>query len=447
MENRIKPKHVYIVLTAALVLLGAALVYQISSASDYRIYAENQYNRSLYELADSIENIDTELAKALLVTDPRQMMEIANEIGKKASFAQSSLGQLPLTDINLENTSNFLAQVSDYTYYITKKVVDDQEVTKEEREQIQSLQQYASDLYKSLYEMKEQVDQGMIQLGKMKNGSFQNAEAVTTGMETMEQGFVDYPALIYDGPFSSHVENRKPKFLEGKPELSIDEARQTAKDFIGADRVKDINDNGGSDGTIPTYSFKITTPENNETITMDVSKAGGYVVWMAENSENFEDNLSSEEAVGIAKDFLNRNGYPSMKESYYERQGGSITINFAYMENNIIFYPDLIKVKVSLKDGKIIGFESTGYLMNHSQRDMSIQPISNEEAQNMTMHLVEVEKINYAYIPKDSKDEVLCYEIKGKSNDKEYLIYYNAQTHKQEKILLLLVDEDGTLTI
>lgn len=447
MENRIKPKHVYIVLTAALVLLGAALVYQASSASGYRIYAENQYNRSLYELVDSIENIDTGLAKALLVTDPRQMMEITNEIGKKASFAQSSLGQLPLTDVNLENTSKFLAQVSDYTYYLTKKVVDDQEITKEEREQIQSLQQYASDLYKSLYELKEQVDQGMIQLGEMKNGSFQNAEAVTTGMETVEQGFVDYPALIYDGPFSSHVENMKPKLLEGKSEISQEDAKRIATEFLGADRVKEIKDNGGSEGTIPTYSFHIVTHVENETISMDISKAGGYVVWMAENSENFEDVLSADEAVKIAKDFLSRNGYPSMKESYYERQSGSITINFAYTENDIIFYPDLIKVKVSLKDGKIIGFESTGYLMNHSQRNMDIQPISMDEARDLTMGLMEVEKINYAYIPLDSKAEVLCYEIKGKSNDKEYLVYYNAQTHKQEKILLLLVDEDGTLTI
>ena len=60
---------------------------------------------------------------------------------------------------------------------------------------------------------------------------------------------------------------------------------------------------------------------------------------------------------------------------------------------------------------------------------------------------MEVTDQKLAVIPLETKKEVLCYELKGKIDQDEYLIYLNAETGKQEKILLLLVSENGTLTI
>ena len=37
-----------------------------------------------------------------------------------------------------------------------------------------------------------------------------------------------------------------------------------------------------------------------------------------------------------------------MKETYYIKQEGIVTINYAYMQNDVIMYPDLIKLKVAL---------------------------------------------------------------------------------------------------
>ncbi len=51
-----------------------------------------------------------------------------------------------------------------------------------------------------------------------------------------------------------------------------------------------------------------------------------------------------------------------MKETYYIKQDGIVTINYAYMQNNVIMYPDLIKLKVALDNGEILGIETTGYL-------------------------------------------------------------------------------------
>ena len=75
-----------------------------------------------------------------------------------------------------------------------------------------------------------------------------------------------------------------------------------------------------------------------------------------------------DEANEIGKNFLNNLGIPNMKPTYYLKQGGAVTINYAYEQENVTIYPDLIKVKIALDNGEILGMETSGYLNNHTDR-------------------------------------------------------------------------------
>ena len=52
-----------------------------------------------------------------------------------------------------------------------------------------------------------------------------------------------------------------------------------------------------------------------------------------------------------------------------------------------------------------------------------------------------------AIIPTKWKTEILCYEFKGKVDDTEFLVYINADTGKEENILVILDTPNGTLTM
>lgn len=56
-----------------------------------------------------------------------------------------------------------------------------------------------------------------------------------------------------------------------------------------------------------------------------------------------------------------------------------MTINYAAVQNNVIIYPDLIKVKVALDNGEILGIETTGYLNNNEKRNLSNSNIISKE--------------------------------------------------------------------
>ncbi len=157
--------------------------------------------------------------------------------------------------------------------------------------------------------------------------------------------------------------------------------------------------------------------------------------------------LSNEEADNKGKEYLEKRGYTNMKETYYLKQEGIMTINYAYVQDGVVMYPDLIKVKVALDNGDILGVETTGYLNNHTVRDISNIKITKEEAKKTLNSQLNIESEGMAVIPTEWQTEILCYEFKGKVDDTEFLVYINAENGREEDILVIKDTPNGILTM
>ena len=136
-----------------------------------------------------------------------------------------------------------------------------------------------------------------------------------------------------------------------------------------------------------------------------------------------------------------------MQQTYYLKNEGVLTINYAYSQNGVIMYPDLVKLKIALDNGEVLGLESTGYLNNHTERDISKVKITKAQAKEKLNKNLNIMKEDMAVIPTEWKTEILCYEFKGKVDDTEYLVYINAQTGEEEDILIITNTPNGTLTM
>ena len=168
---------------------------------------------------------------------------------------------------------------------------------------------------------------------------------------------------------------------------------------------------------------------------------------MNANREVNSEIISQEEADKKGKAFLESKGFKNMKETYYLKQEGIVTINYAATQNDVVMYPDLIKVKVALDNGEILGIETTGYLNNHTERDLSKVKITKEEAKKTLNKDLQIESEGLAVIPTEWQTEILCYEFKGKVEDREFLVYINAENGREEDILIITNTPNGTLTM
>ncbi len=457
-KRRLSDRHMYSIILVVTAIIASTGIYQYKKALDYRNYLNNQYSRAFYELTNYVDDLDVSLAKAMLVNTPRQMAETSSEIWRKSAFAQANLGILPISHIQLDKTARFLSQVGDYTYSLSRKSIDDQPISDKEFEKLNQLRKYAASLKDNLNSMQEEISDGSIKFGEINNKgkrylSKAAKEIGTTRFENIEKEFKEYPSLIYDGPFSDHIENIKPRLLEGKKEITQEQAQERVSNFIGKDKAKNIEFAGEDNGDIHLYRFRVD-PDGQESrdgerrISIGITKVGGYALWMLDNREVMEHKLDIEEAKKKAGEFLQARGFNSMMETYYLKNDGIAVINYAYMQNDVIMYPDLIKVKIALDNGEVLGFESKGYITGHKDvRQLPPVNITQEEAKAKINPRLTVDSVRFAVIPLESKREVLCYEFKGNFEDNNFLIYVNAETGKEEKILMLLETPEGTLTM
>ena len=454
MEKNEKMKSIniwlYSILGAALLIVFFWGVAMQKNARALETSVENQYNRSFHDLVSYIDDIDTQLTKAQLASSPAQLATISSDIFRQSAEAKSCLGQLPTSDVQLDKTAKFLSQVGDYTYVLSQDMINGTEISDESYGNLASLNEYASSLKTTLHNIDDKIYSGEVKISDITsvndNGAVHAAGGdILSDLENVEKSFEEYPALIYDGPFSEHIENRESIMLKDAPRITRSEAQKKAEEFLGM-KGHGIKFESLSENTaIEAYTFTKSTKTEN--ISISITKNGGYVLYFLDNIDTGKENYDIDAATKAASEFLEEHGFTDMVSSYYEKNNGIATINFAYSQDGIICYSDLIKVRVALDTGEIIGIETKGYLMNHTQREATTPALSAEEAKAYVSTRLAVNSTGLAIIPKDSMQEVLCYEFHGTFGDKNFLVYVNADNGREEKIFLLIESEDGILTV
>lgn len=450
-KNKLKNGYMIAIICVLLIALAVTGYVIYKNQKEYRQASENNYNMAFYELVDYVQNVETYLAKSMISSTPEHGAETLTHLWREANLAQSYLSRLPIESQELENTEKFLNQVSDYSYSLSRKNIYNENLTDEDFNNLKDLHNYSVELENTLNQLSEDLNSGRFSWGELtKKGTIAFAQQVDNiskeSFSNLEENFHEYSGLIYDGAFSEHLTGAEKKGLTGE-DIEENQAKQKVEEFVGKDNIKETKNLGYSENaTIPAYDFSITN-KNDETINISISKKGGHIVSMNSNREVNNEVLSQEEADKKAKEFLATKGFKDMKESYYLKQDGIVTINYAYMQNDVVMYPDLIKVKVALDNGEVLGMETTGYLNNHTQRDIAKVKITKEEAKkNLNKQLI-IESEELAVIPTEWKTEILCYEFKGKVDDKEFLVYINAENGREEDILVITNTPNGTLTM
>ena len=449
--NRLKKGHMLSVIGVFLIIIVILGVLLYQKQVQARQASENTYNMAFYELVDYVENVETYLAKSLISTTPQHGAETLTNLWREANMAQTYLARLPIESQELEKTQKFLNQVSDYSYSLSRKNIYDESLNEEDLNNLKDLHNYSVELENILNQLSEDINLGRIKWGELtKKGNVAFAQQVSTeskdGFSSLEENFHEYSGLIYDGAFSEHLTNEEKKGLTGE-DIDEESAKGVVVSLLGNEKIKDISSLGLSENaTIPAYTFSIKT-NDDKNINVSISKKGGHIIYMNYDREVNLEILSQEEANNKGKEFLNNHGFENMQETYYLKQDGIMTINYAYNQNGVIMYPDLIKVKVALDNGEILGIETTGYLNNHTQRNIEKKVISKDDAKKTLNKKLNIESESFACIPTEWKTEILCYEFKGKVDDKEFLVYINAENGKEEDILVIKNTPNGVLTM
>lgn len=382
------------------------------------------YENSLYNTLDGINTVYNELCKAEFSADRDYKRELYRNISAHAGAASSRLSELPLSEESVLKTQELLNRISDYCGFLSG-----QEQRQEgEEENIASLRRCCERLNSALGDIGGMLGSGedvfAADITEQTDIAWQQAEADS----------VSYPTLIYDGPFSQSEDIGKARVQ--RPEVGSVEAAAVIGFVMDADSAEVSS----AEGNIPAYIFE--SGEKSAAVT----RQGGLLLWYMDAGRQDGQGVTEEQARHEAGRFLQRAGYKDFEFVFSSSSQDSVIFNAAPVLDGAVLYPDLVKVRVSLTSGAVIGFEGSGYVINNRPRDGAEAGITLQQAAENVSGLLTVKKTRLCIIPKGNS-EVLAWEFYGLYGGDKYVVYIDAATGRQSQIFRIIQTDSGEMVI
>ncbi len=401
--------------------------------------------QSICELDEYAASIDSTLSKGIYATTPPMILSLSTELWRLSTGAKIMLSQIPDENVDMSETNKFLSQLGELMMSLNRRAADGEQLTQKDVSLLTELLKYAKAFHASTSALRDGIFDGTVELikktGNISSNSKNEPTPLSTSLENTKKAVTDFPSLIYDGPFSDHLEKKAAEYLNGKEEISQVKAKKNCAKYlsVGEDEIDFSTD---EEGTVSSYVFNVGST------TCAVTKKGGYLCYIISPEYAGEKILSYDEAREKAKEYLEKTGYKNMVDTYHSENDGVCTINFAYEKNKVRCYPDLIKVSVSMSDGRILSLDARNYLLSHRERGIDETAFSVfADAEKKVSPLLHVKGNRLCVIPTPSGSEKLCCEFHcADDNGQEVLVYIDTKTLDEADILLLMYSDNGVLT-
>lgn len=421
--------------------LAVSSLYYAFSGNRSRSRERLVNEKAVSSLCESLDSISVSLQKSLYSADKTALSKTGNELCREAAAAKESLSLLSPDRELCDEIYKFLSQVGNYTLAIAE---GEEKISSEQTRALKELYSYAKGLSEGMNEICFDYYNGDVSfddaIGNLENKTDAPDDEFYRRVYDTAQTLTDYPTLVYDGPFADNLASGKSELLEGENEITSEEAASRAAELLGVQantlkKEEDIN------GNLELYSFSRGKTD------ITVTKKGGYLCSVLSDTVAYEETISADEAVKRGEEYLERLGYENMESSYYSVYDGICTVNYAYEDEDVICYSDLIKVSISLDTGKLVALDARPYLLSHKKREKPGDVIAVKEARKKLSSVLTAIDARLTYIPLDTGEEALCYEFHCKDGEgQEVLVYLDVYTSEQRDILILLYSDDGILT-
>ena len=425
MAKRIKGALVFVstLSLVGIIALSIALSLAQSEVKAKNRIIENDREKSFYLMCDSVNNLETDLSKLMVAKSSGESLQIIQDAHTHANGALDGYSGL---DVDMEkgfDTYRFFNQVSDWSNSYARATVEGE------------CENYKNQAY-SLYLKAKGINDKLKEIAGENDGykKARTTEFLTDSNNNQAtKNSVEYPSLIYDGPFSDEQGVRS-HMLENKREITNDEAIKVATVLLNMKNAKVV---GSSFGDIEAYELEGNV--NGLDAYASITKKGGYVYNFICNYNTSEGDLSEKECGEIGKRVLAKLGYDYMQPVWYNEIQNNVYVNFAPVVGGITYYTDLIKMRIN-KNGEVEAIEAKGYVSSYKTRDYSAKINTNDAL--LKADGLNVKSVNLAVIP-FGKSEAFCYEIYAEKYGLDYYLYVDAQTGVQREILRVVDSAQG----
>ena len=365
---------VMIALLVAVITLSVFVGIYIKKDKEKTRDLDAFYQSAYYALVGNFVDIENDLAKARVMTDSKLLRQNLLKIDVNCNLASQNLQVFYANNEGMSNLMSYINQLGDYCVFLNRELDKGKSLTTSQMENLNKLWGVSKEYGKLLNSLQDYAKDGTtfaIMLGAS-NDKFEDI------LSSINNGSIEYPSLIYDGPFSDGVTNREAKGVVGE-EITPDQGKVYVEKYLVGYDIENIEYAQDSVNRIPSYLYAVKLKGGRQ-CSVQIAKKGGMLLLMDLFHEVVEPTLTMEQCKKVAEQYCEAIGLKNMKAVWINNNQSNVYINMCYEQDGIVNYPDMVKLKISLDTGEVIGYEGLNYAFNHVQRTYEKPTISEEEA-------------------------------------------------------------------
>ena len=431
-----------VAVVSLLIILTCVLIayYQVYSSSKQNAnILEGVYTSSYYSMVDNVNNLAVDLSKYSTLNTKTAKSSTIQDMMVDCNYILAGLSILPINEENVVSATKFFNQVNGLCDAYLKQINNGEMLSVGQELVFDKIGIVVGKIKANFNEQNYGMHDANYNFVDASIFDNTGMNELSVGMGDLTDASIEYPAMIFDGPFSTALETSE---VKGLP---MDEStKEQAEDYLNNIVYKNRKDveisfERETEGDIATYDFLVEV--EGKRFNAQVSKRGTKLITLSGYAEAGDAIMSGEQALEMSKAFANNIGFESMDSVWIEMHENVAYINLAPVIDNVIMYPDLVKIKIDLTAQEIIGFESVNYALNHVDRSVVFNA-SEKDVESLLGFDYNILKTSKAVIRLDSGKEAAVYEFITERIDGMYFYYIDANNPEVLKTMKLVTVKD-----
>ncbi len=427
------------------------------------------HRATMYEFIGVMENVDEDLDRVRVSATPVQQSRILTDLLVQARLAEADLAKMPIDGQADANLTTFINRTATTAEMLLGKLRRGEPLSEADGQKLEALYQVnhtvRSGLEKIATKMTKKDLKGFMKGAKNTiNETLQNVENATLPENSVGSAkMTDQPIL---DEMKEKMDDLKDKGKDALKDMGVDLDKMK-------DKIKDKTDEGfrstpneEDKGTklassqveeklreqlsdyqiakiectgetvtrgLETYNFMMKDKDGVEMFAQ-ASQIDGSLVYFNYYKACDKQNFSSENAMTIAENFLEKLGYDGMRATRLSENGTNADFLFVTQKDGFLYYPKAIKVKVCEERGVVVGFDASKYMKNGGGMVEPNAKITIGEAQ-AKLHKDLVVIHSAPCVVEANGRPRTAYEFLCRYGEEQYLVYIDAKTGDEISIL------------
>lgn len=441
---------------AAVVTLGVTTLALTSALTVESIDMErakqgmySSQRATMYELTGIMENVDEDLDRIRISNTVPQQERILTDLLVQARLAELDLEKMPIPAEADRCATTFINNIAGECERLLGKLRQGERLSEQDFATLEALYEknhsVCAELGGMLANVREKDLESFLKDGKGKIGDgLRKIEGMTLEENKAVFGKKKPPKKDEFDKESSETESLPQSSDSGQmpmplpavdgDALSSTKAEELCAKYFKDYKIKDFHCVGETVNKGFTAYNVQGYDEKGTLLFAEIDNKNGKLLRFDYYENCKDETFDMQNAERIAEEFLDELGYDDMEVVRVRNNGTMADFTFVYEDDDVVYYPDEIRVKVCRTRGVVTAMDATKYLQNHRGRDALNVKLSRQEAQKKLHSKLEVESGRLALV-KTVRGEVPAYEFLCSYQEDQYYVFVDANTGNEISIV------------